>query len=81
MVDSWMEDEPGTDGKMVYIVKPGCFQLFNVMLTGFICFHLGKFVYKRLVVDNLPPEREIEEGDAEAAAAAEAELDEEDDDR
>jgi hypothetical protein len=50
------------------------------MLTAFLIFQLGKFIYKRLVVDNMPPSRTIEEGDAEAAAEAEKEMDEMEDD-
>jgi predicted Zn finger-like uncharacterized protein len=62
MRDGWFEDD---DNKGKWIIRPGCFMLGNGMLTLFVCYHLGRFVYRRLVVDNLPPEQEIEKVDEE----------------
>jgi predicted Zn finger-like uncharacterized protein len=56
MTGGWFQDED--DGR--WIVRPGCFMLFSVMMTGFASFYLGRFAYRRLVVNNRPPEREIE---------------------
>jgi hypothetical protein len=43
--------------------KPGCFYFFNISITGFICLHLGRIAYRRLFVDNKPPERMIQKED------------------
>jgi DNA-directed RNA polymerase subunit RPC12/RpoP len=51
------------NGKDVWVIKPGCFMLFNGMISGFVCYHLGRIAYRRLVVDNKPPEREIEKNE------------------
>jgi predicted Zn finger-like uncharacterized protein len=56
MTGGWFQDED--DGK--WIIKPGCFMLFSVLLSLLICYHLGRFAYRRLVLDNKPPEKEIE---------------------
>ena len=61
MIDSfWFDDD---DNKGHFLVRPGCFMLVNGLITAFICFHLGKFAYRRLVLDNRPPEVEIEKED------------------
>jgi predicted Zn finger-like uncharacterized protein len=62
MEDTFLQD----DETKKFMIKPGCFQLFNGSLTLFLCYHLGRFAYGRLVVNNRPPEQEIqkdEEGD------------------
>ena len=61
MKDGWFDDND--NGKQSWIIRPGCFQLFNGILTLFLCYHMGRFAYKRLVTNNLPPEREIEKDD------------------
>ena len=57
--DSFLYD----DESQKYMVKPGCFMLCNGMMTAFICYHLGRFAYRRLVLNNRPPEREIQKDD------------------
>lgn len=56
MMGGWFHDEEAQK----WILKPGCFMLFSVFVTGFVSYYLGKFAYKRLVVNNKPPEKEIE---------------------
>lgn len=63
---SWMNDgvlHEKVDGKDKYLIHPGCFKLFNGLLTAFICYHLGRYAYKRLVVNNKPPELLIQSDD------------------
>jgi hypothetical protein len=60
MTDGWFHDE---DDKTKWIIRPGCFQLFNGLVTFFVCFQLGKFAFKRLIKNNRPPERAIEKDD------------------
>jgi len=60
MEDSWFQQDDKSKG---YVVKPGCFQLMNVMATAFFCYHLGRFAFKRLIKNYRPPEREIEKED------------------
>jgi DNA-directed RNA polymerase subunit M/transcription elongation factor TFIIS len=52
------------DGKDKFMIHPGCFKLFNGLLSAFICFHLGKFAYRRLVLNPEPPEQVIQKGDS-----------------
>jgi len=61
MKDSWFHDTD--NGKETWLIRPGCFKLFNGVLTAFVCYHMGRFAYKRLVTNNLPPERAIEKDD------------------
>jgi len=75
MKDGLLHDNE--EGKDKFIIHPGCFKLFNGLLTAFICFHLGRFAYKRLVVNNQPPERQILKDDENDE---EDELEDEDDD-
>lgn len=58
MKDGWFYDEEKPEKP--YMVKPGCFIFGNIMITFFACLALGRFAYKRLVVNNKPPEKEIE---------------------
>ncbi len=58
MTDGWFYDEEKPEKP--WIVKPGCFKFLNVMVSGFICFYLGRFAYRRLVLYNKPPEKAIE---------------------
>ncbi len=62
MEGSFLQDE---DDKSKFMVKPGCFMLANGMAVAFVCYHLGRFAYKRLVVNNKPPERIIQKDDDE----------------
>ena len=71
MREGWFHDK--NDGKDNWLIRPNCFNLFIGMVTAFACYHLGRFAYKRLVVNHLPPETEIRKGGDE-------EMDEEDDD-
>ncbi len=61
MNDGWFHEQ--VDGKDKYLLHPGCFKLFNGMLTAFICFHLGKFAVKRLILNPEPPEQVISKDD------------------
>jgi predicted Zn finger-like uncharacterized protein len=61
--DSFLYD----DENQKYMVKPGCFMLFNGMVTAFICYHLGRFAYRRLVLDSRPLEREVRADDEDVA--------------
>jgi len=63
MKEGWFQSDDVSQGKTVWLIRPGCFMLFNGMLTLFLCYHMGRFAYKRLVVNNLPPERAIEKDD------------------
>lgn len=57
MIDGWFYDEEKPE--QPFMVRPGCFIFGNVMITLFICLALGRFAYKRLVVNNKPPEKAI----------------------
>lgn len=58
MTDGWFHDD---EDKSKWIVKPGCFIFFNVVVSAFICYVLGRFAYKRLFINNKPPEKLIKE--------------------
>ena len=61
----WFHEEE--NGVEKFNPKPGCFDLFIGRVCRFgIAFHLGKFAYRRLVLNNKPPEREIKKEDADA---------------
>jgi DNA-directed RNA polymerase subunit RPC12/RpoP len=61
MRGGWFHDEE--NGKDIWLIKPGCFQFFNIVVSGFVSYHLGRIAYRRLVVDNKPPERTIQKED------------------
>ena len=58
MTGGWFYDEESPEKP--WVIKPGCFKFLNVVVAAFICFHLGKFAYRRLVLYNKPPEKAIE---------------------
>ncbi len=57
MKDGWFWDDEKPENP--YMVKPGCFMFGAIMLSLFICLALGRFAYRRLVLDYKPPERDI----------------------
>lgn len=57
MIGGWFHDEENPDKP--WLVKPGCFIFGNVMISLFVVLALGRFAYRRLVVNNKPPERAI----------------------
>ncbi len=57
MRGGWFHDEE--NGKDIWLVKPGCFNFFTIVVAGFACYHLGRIAYRRLVINNKPPERAI----------------------
>jgi len=58
MIGGWFYDDESPEKP--WIIKPGCFKLMNVMITAFGCFYLGRFAYRRLVLNYKPPEKAIE---------------------
>ena len=58
---SWMEGGWfQNDDDKKWLVKPGCFIFFNVLISIFLCLSMGRFAYRRLVLQNQPPEHAIE---------------------
>lgn len=60
-IEDWIKDTlQESDGKWVAGLNPG---FFKTMMTAFVivcCYFLGRIAYKRLVVNNKPPEKQIE---------------------
>jgi len=63
MADSVFEDEPGPPRTYMVGLSPGAFRLYQGLLIAGIFVPLTKFVIKRLVHNNKPQERNIEEDD------------------
>lgn len=59
--DSWFEDEKGPPTTYIAAASPSMFRLYHALLICFLCVPLIRFAYKRLVVNNTPPERKIKE--------------------
>jgi DNA-directed RNA polymerase subunit RPC12/RpoP len=58
MIGGWFYDDEKPE--QPFIVRPGCFIFGNVMISLFAVLALGRFAYKRLVIENKPPEKAIE---------------------
>jgi predicted Zn finger-like uncharacterized protein len=61
LAESWFEDEPGPPKTYLAGLSPGMFRLYHALLIVFISVPLIRFIYKRLVVNNKPPEKRIKD--------------------
>jgi hypothetical protein len=59
--DSWFEDEKGPPPTYIGAASPSMFRLYHALLIVFLSVPLIRFAYKRLIVNNLPPEQKIKE--------------------
>jgi hypothetical protein len=61
MADSWFEDEPGPPRTFLAGLGPGAMRLYHALLIAALYVPMYRFSYKRLVMNNKPPERKIKE--------------------
>ena len=60
MVDSIFEDEKGPPPVYIAGLSPGMCRLYHALLIIVLYVPMFRFAYKRLIKNNLPPERKIE---------------------
>ena len=61
-VEDWVKGTlQESDGTWVGGLNPGFFKTMMTAFTIVCCFFLGKIAYKRLLVNNRPPEKAIEQ--------------------
>ena len=59
--DSWFEDEKGPPPTYIGAASPAMFRLYHGILVIYLTYLIGKFVIKRLIMNNKPPEKKIKE--------------------
>jgi DNA-directed RNA polymerase subunit RPC12/RpoP len=59
--DSWFEDEKGPPKTYLAAASPSFFRLYHALFIIFMSVPIIRFIYKRLFVNNLPPEKKIKE--------------------
>jgi hypothetical protein len=59
LAESWFEDEPGPPRTYLVGLGPGFMRLYLGLLIIFLYVPLFRFIYKRLVKNNKPPEQKI----------------------
>jgi len=59
--DSWFEDEKGPPPTYIGAASPSMFRLYHALLIVFLFVPMIRFVYKRLFINYMPPERKIKE--------------------
>jgi predicted Zn finger-like uncharacterized protein len=61
LAESWFEDEPGPPRTYLAGLSPGMFRLYHALFIVFAMVPLVRFIWKRLVTHNKPPEKKIKD--------------------